>query len=74
MRVDWENEVEVIKQGPAVMIYLLPNMFVVMILTVLVVILGMALDHVHIALGFTAAAALFAALSYRRVMKLADRT
>ena len=74
MRVDWENEVEVIKQGPAVMIYLLPNMFVVMILTVLVVFLGMALDHVHIALGFTAAAALFAALSYRRVMKLADRT
>ena len=73
MRTDWENEVEVIKQGAAVTLYLLPNMFVVMGLTVLVVILGMRLDHIRIALGFTLAAALLAALSYRRVMVLSKK-
>ena len=74
MRLDWENEVEVVKQGTAVTLYLLPNMFVVMILTVLVVILGMAVDHILIALGFTMTASLLAALSYRRVMILAEKT
>ena len=45
MRLDWENEIEVIKQGAAVAIYMFPNMFVVMGLIVLVVILGMHVDH-----------------------------
>ena len=40
IRLDWDNEIEVIKQGADVAIYMLPNMFVVMGLTVLVVFLG----------------------------------
>lgn len=70
MRLDWENEVEVIKQGAAVFVYMLPNMFVVMGLCVLTVFLGLKLDHRLIALVFILIAGLLAALSYRRVMKL----
>ena len=74
MRLDWENEIEVIKQSAAVAIYMLPNMFVVMGLTVLAVVLGLRMDHRLLALLFTLAAALLAALSYRRVMVLSKRS
>ena len=73
IRLDWENEVEVIKQGSAVTIYLLPNMLVVMALTVLVVFLGLQMDHKLLTLLLILAAALLAALSYRRVMVLAEK-
>ena len=73
MRLDWENEIEVIKQGAAVAIYMLPNMFVVMGLTVLAVVLGLRIDCRLLALLFTLAAAALAALSYRRVMILSKR-
>lgn len=73
MRLDWENEMEVIKQGAAVAIYMLPNMFVVMGLTVLVVFLGLKMDHMMLALGFTLITTLLAVLSYRRVMALSKR-
>ena len=70
MRLDWENEVEAIKQSPAVTLYMLPNMFVVMGLVVLVVFLGMSIDHRLLTLAFTALAAALAGLSYWRVMSL----
>ena len=70
MRLDWENEVEVIKQGSAVTVYLLPNMFVVMGLCALTVFLGTKLDHKIITLAFILIAGVLAAISYRRVMKL----
>ncbi len=73
MRLDWENEVEVIKQGGAVTIYLLPNMFVVMGLTVLVVFLGTKIDHRLLAVMFILLAAALAGLSYRRVLHLCER-
>ena len=73
MRLDWENEIEVIKQGAAVAIYMLPNMFAVMGLTVLSVVLGLRMDHRLLALMFTLVAAILTALSYRRVMILAKR-
>lgn len=73
MRLDWENEMEVIKQSAAVAIYMLPNMFAVMGLTVLVVILGLKMDHRLLALGFTLIAVLLAGLSYLRVTKLARK-
>ena len=73
MRLDWENEIEVIKQGSAVTIYMLPNMFVVMGLTVLVVFLGTRMDHKLLALILILAAAALALLSYRRVMILSDQ-
>ena len=71
MRLDWENEIEVIKQGAAVAIYILPNMFVVMGLTVLVVILGLKMDHRLLTMMLIFIAALLAGLSYLRVMALA---
>ena len=71
MRLDWENEVEVIKQGAAVVIYMLPNMIVVMALTVAAVILGLSIDRCLLALLVTLAAAALAGLSYWRVMVLA---
>ena len=74
MRLDWENEVEVIKQGSAVAIYLLPNMFIAMGLTVLSVWLGTRMDHRLLALILILAAGLSAALSYRRVIKLSRRS
>ena len=71
MRLDWENEVEVIKQGSAVTIYMLPNMFVVMGLVVLVVFLGTKMDHRLLAFLFILIAGVLAALSYKRAMTLA---
>lgn len=73
MRLDWENEIEVIKQGAAVAIYMLPNMFAVMLLTVGAVILGLHMDRRLLALAFTLVASILAALSYWRVMGLAKK-
>ncbi len=74
MRLDWENEIEVIKQGAAVAIYMLPNMFVVMGLIVLVVFLGTRMDQRLVTLALTLIAAVLALLSYRRVMILSRRS
>ena len=73
MRLDWENEIEVVKQGSAVAIYLLPNMFVVMGLVVLVVFLGMRMDSRAVTLILTLVASALATLSYARVMALSRR-
>lgn len=73
IRLDWENEVEVIKQGAAVAIYMLPNMFVVMGLTVGVVFLGMNMDQRLLAVILILLASLLAALSYLRVLSLSKR-
>lgn len=70
MRLDWENEVEVIKQGGAVAIYMLPHLFAVLGLCALTVFLGTRLDHRLIALICILITGALAALSYRRVMKL----
>ena len=73
MRLDWENEVEVIKQGTALVIYLFPNMFVTMGLTVLVVFLGMRFDCRLVALAFTLLATALAALSYLWILRATQR-
>lgn len=70
MRLDWENEVEVIKQGAAVLIYLFPNMFVTMGLCVLVVILGMKMDQNLLTIILILVMAVLSALSYLRVKRL----
>ena len=71
LRLDWENEIEVIKQGAAVAIYMLPNMFAVMGLTVLAVFLGTRMSHALITAVMILVALTLAALSYRRVLRLA---
>ena len=73
MRLDWENEIEVVKQGTAVTVYLLPNMFAVMILVFLMVILGLRMNHQLLALIMILAASVLAALSYLKVMAFARR-
>ena len=73
IKLDWENEVEVIKQGAAVAIYLLPNMFVIMGLCVLVVALGKVMNHNLISVIMILITSLLSALSYGRVMKLSKR-
>ena len=73
IKLEWENEVEVIKQGSAVAIYMLPNMFIVMGLCVLVVFLGTKIEHSIITLAFIAITSLLALLSYKRVMMLAKQ-
>ena len=74
MRLDWENEIEVIKQGAAVAIYMLPNMFAVMGLMVLTVFLGMHMNPRLMTLLLALVASILAALSYRRVLILAGRS
>ena len=72
-RLDWENEVEVVKQGAAVTLYLLPNMFLVMALIILVVFIGMRLDHRLLALLLIGIVSLLAFVSYKRAIVLAQR-
>lgn len=72
MRLDWENEIEVIKQGAAVMIYLFPNMIVTMIMVVAMVLLGMVVNHLLITVVCILVVTLLAVLCYWRVMKLAE--
>ena len=73
MRLDWENEVEVVKQGAAVAIYLFPNMFITMGLIVLVVVLGLRMNSNLVTLILILIAAVLALLSYLRVMALARK-
>ena len=73
MRLDWENEVEVIKQGSAVAIYMFPNMFVVMGLVVGVIFLGMKINHAVLALIFIVVVAALAGLCYLRALSLAKK-
>ena len=70
IKLDWENEIEVVKQGAAIAIYLLPNMLVVMVLIVGVIFLGMIMNHALIALILILISSLLAWLSYMRVMKI----
>lgn len=71
MRLDWENEIEVVKQGTAVTIYLLPNMFITMGLTVAVVALGMKMNADLILAGLTVVVLVLTVLSYLMVLSLA---
>ena len=73
IRLDWENEVEVIKQSSAVAIYMFPNMFAGMALGTLAVVLGTKVEHNLITLGFLLLAGVLAALSYRKVMRLSKK-
>lgn len=73
MRLDWENEVEVVKQGAAVTVYLLPNLFVTMALIGLTIFLGTRMDHKLLTLILILITTVLAALSYRKVMTLAKR-
>ena len=74
MKLEWENEIEVIKQGTAVVIYLLPNMFICMALVVGSIFLGMSIDHNLLTAICILVIGLFAVLSYRKVMSLSRKS
>ena len=72
MRLDWENEVEVIKQSAAVAIYMFPNMFADMGLAVLVVFLGLHMDHALLTILLTGIVSGLTVLCYRWAVRLAE--
>ena len=74
MRLDWENEVEVIKQGAATAIYMFPNMFAVMGLAVLVIFLGTKINSNVVTIILILIASLLSGLCYLRAMSLARKS
>lgn len=72
-RLEWENEIEVIKQGSAVTSYLLPNMLVTIALLFAIVILSKLLNGRLVVLVLTLIAVILAALSYNSVQKAAAK-
>jgi ABC-2 type transport system permease protein len=74
MNLEWENEIQVIKQGSAVTAYLLPNMFGTMILGGGLITLGVIFKMLPLIMFAMAAMyLLFTLLSYHGVKKLAKR-
>ena len=73
MKLEWENEVEVVKQGTAVMLYLFPNMFSVMIITVLSVVFGTFINHCALMIIFILLYGALSLVCYIGVMRLAKK-
>jgi len=73
MKLDWENEIEVVKQGTAVTLYLLPNMFGCMIMTVLVVFLGTIINSNLLSIIIATLTFLLAVLYYLKSIKLSEK-
>lgn len=73
MRLDWENEIEVIKQGAGTGIYLATNMVFCIIFMGIALALGTVLDQNLAALIMIAVIAGLTGLGYRKVMKLAGK-
>lgn len=71
LNIDWENEIEAIKQNSGVLIYMLPNMLVTMILFAPVVYVGTLIDHRLLTVTLTAIVSLMAVYSYRKAIRLA---
>ena len=72
MRLDWENEIEAIKQGTAVVIYMFPNMILTCLLLVGSIFLANAVGVIAGTIIIMAAYAVFSVIFYFRTMKLAE--
>lgn len=73
IRLDWENDIEVIKQGAAVPLYLFPNLIVTIILMVAIIFLGTYINVRPVLLGITVVVVIMTALSYLKIVKLAKK-
>ena len=73
MRLDWDNEVEVVKQGSAVTSYLLPNMFSAMILMSGMGAAVFFIDGKLIALGIIIIYSILTLLAYLAVKRYAKK-
>ena len=70
MRLDWENEIEIVKQSTAVAVYLFPNMLLSMAMIGLLVYLGTFMSSVIISVVLIAILAVITALCVLRVLAL----
>lgn len=70
LHLDWENEIDVIKQGSGSTSYVLPNMFLTIILIPLVVYLGTKTDPNLVTAAAIILTSLLAVLSYMKVMSM----
>ena len=74
MQLDWDNEIQVIKQGRAVTSYLLPNMFGTMFIGGGLVVVGVIFKILPLVITIMSAVyLLFAVLSYGGVKKIAGK-
>ena len=69
-KLDWTNEIEVVKQGSALTIYLFPNLIVTMLLLAGSVALGQITGPIWMNLILTAVFAVLSLLCYRKVVKM----
>ena len=72
MKLDWENEIEAIKQGTAVVIYMFPNMILTCLLLVGSIILAKVVGTITGTIIIMAAYAVLSVIFYFRTMKLAE--
>ncbi len=70
IKLKWENEIEVVKQGTAITLYLFPNMIATMVLIVLSVFLGMKLNGNLVVIILIFIVTLLTFMSYKKVVKL----
>lgn len=70
IKLNWENEIEVVKQGAAVAIFIFPNMILTIILLVGSVILGLFIDGKIVLLILIAIESLLSLLFYTIVMRM----
>ncbi len=73
IKLQWENEIEVVKQGAAVAIYLFPNMVVSSLLLVVSVYAGMKLGVAAVSVGLTVIYLILAIVFYMLAMKMAKK-
>ena len=73
MRLDWENEIEAIKQSTAVAVYIFPNLFGTMGIIVGSVILGTVIGAKAVSVIITVVAAMLAGICYLRVKTLVKK-
>ena len=70
IKLEWENEIEVVKQGTAITLYLFPNMIATMVLIVLSVFLGMKLNGNLVVIILIFIVTMLTFMSYKKVVKL----
>ena len=73
MRLDWENEIEVIKQGVAALIYMMPNMILSIVFLLASVILANVVGKTIVVIAAMFIYAVLTAVFYLRVKALAKK-
>ncbi len=70
IKLEWENDIEVVKQSTATTLYLLPNMFITMGLMMGTDFLSMVVSGKIVLFGISAVYGLAAILFYKLAMKI----